>query len=532
MYTPIPANTPAPTAPTSSMTSNSSSASNANTTSSSSINTRNRASASSTNERARPSSGISSFLNTFGIRQNNQAASSSAAPDQRLFGTTPSNSHMSVAMESTDTASPQQEPRLHHPIQMPPSAQFHVHRNYQLPISISLTAPTPTDQHQHQHHQQQSSQNFEGTNIGSIQEPVSQRQPNNNNNTTTSIISMTPAAATRNNTGFIAAGAEGSIAVTNSQEMYKNLRHLIYAANQPNGTEILYLDLPATSAEDSSNVTNVDEVTLKQRKDKHGLFSIRLTPFIDSSSTTNQGLFFEPIIRKAGPGSQLVIGRYTERVRDAISKIPEQYHPVVFKSKVVSRTHGCFKVDSQGNWYIKDVKSSSGTFLNHQRLSPASSLSKDTLLHDGDILQLGMDFRGGTEEIYRCVRMRIELNRSWKLKANSFNKEALQRLQNLQKLTTGVEEEDCSICLCKIKPCQAIFISPCAHSWHFRCVRRLVMLSYPQFVCPNCRSSCDLEASFESSDDEDESDVESEGDQLVDQLSVLMETSKDVDNHP
>lgn len=58
------------------------------------------------------------------------------------------------------------------------------------------------------------------------------------------------------------------------------------------------------------------------------------------------------------------------------------------------------------------------------------------------------------------------------------------------------------------------------------------MLSYPQFVCPNCRSSCDLEASFESSDDEDESDVESEGDQLVDQLSVLMETSKDVDNHP
>lgn len=110
--------------------------------------------------------------------------------------------------------------------------------------------------------------------------------------------------------------------------------------------------------------------------------------------------------------SQLVIGRYTERVRDAISKIPEQYHPVVFKSKVVSRTHGCFKVDSQGNWYIKDVKSSSGTFLNHQRLSPASSLSKDTPLRDGDILQLGMDFRGGTEEIYRCVRMRIELNRS------------------------------------------------------------------------------------------------------------------------
>ncbi|MCQ5167759.1 FHA domain-containing protein, partial [Roseburia hominis] len=84
-------------------------------------------------------------------------------------------------------------------------------------------------------------------------------------------------------------------------------------------------------------------------------------------------------------------------VRDAISKIPEQYHPVVFKSKVVSRTHGCFKVDDQGNWFLKDVKSSSGTFLNHQRLSSASTTSKDYLLHDGDIIQLGMDFRGGTE---------------------------------------------------------------------------------------------------------------------------------------
>lgn len=439
-------------------------------------------------------------------------------------------------MENANAAPPQQEPRLHHPIQMPASVQFHVHRNYQLPISLSLTAPMSADQHQH-HQQQQSPQNFENSNAASIQEALNQQQTatTSNNNTTTTTTSTTlliPADVARNNTGLAASGLEGPASTTNNQEMYKNLRHLIYAANQPNGTEILHLDLPATIAGDSSNTINVDEDTLKQRKDKHGLFSIRLTPFIDSSSTTNQGLFFEPIIRKAGPGSQLVIGRYTERVRDAISKIPEQYHPVVFKSKVVSRTHGCFKVDTQGNWYIKDVKSSSGTFLNHQRLSPASSLSKDTLLRDGDILQLGMDFRGGTEEIYRCVRMRVEVNRSWKLKANSFNKEALQRLQNLQKLTTGVEEEDCSICLCKIKPCQAIFISPCAHSWHFRCVRRLVMLSYPQFICPNCRSSCDLEASFESSDEEDESDVESEGDQLVDQLSVLMETSKDAVDHP
>ena len=293
----------------------------------------------------------------------------------------------------------------------------------------------------------------------------------------------------------------------------KTIRHYVYSANQPDADKLLHLNLP----ENTVLPPPPDARELRRLKDKNGLFSIRLTPFIDNVSTSNQGLYFDPIIRTAGPGSQLVIGRYTERVREAISKLPENYHPVVFKSKVISRTHGCFKVDSSGNWYVKDVRSSSGTFLNRQRLSPASTLSRDIPLHDGDILQLGMDFRGGTEEIYRCVKMRIELNKSWKRKANAFNKEALQKIRNLQKLTNGgLDEEDCSICLSKIKPCQAIFISPCSHSWHFHCVRRLVMSSYPQFVCPNCRSACDLEATIESSDSDDymtesENDEEAEG---------------------
>ncbi|CCK71765.1 ubiquitin-conjugating protein DMA1 KNAG_0H03510 [Huiozyma naganishii CBS 8797] len=292
----------------------------------------------------------------------------------------------------------------------------------------------------------------------------------------------------------------------------KNLKHYVYAADEPNAARTLELNLPDGFELPPPLPAN----ELKKRKDRHGLFSIRLTPFIDTVATSNQGLFFEPIIRAAGPGSQLVIGRYTERVRDTISKVQEQYHPVVFKSKVISRAHGIFKVDDQGNWFIRDVKSSSGTFLNHQRLSPASTLSRDFILHDADILQLGMDFRGGTEEIYRCVKMRVELNKSWKRKANAFNKEALKRIKHLQKISNGgveQEEEDCSICLSKIKPCQAIFISPCSHSWHFHCVRRLVMLSYPQFVCPNCRSACDLEATLESSDEDDDDDEDNNDEQ-------------------
>lgn len=297
-----------------------------------------------------------------------------------------------------------------------------------------------------------------------------------------------------------------------SNTSLKNIRHFIYPAVSPTNAKKLYLDLPS----DRRAIEPLDEQIIKLRKDKNGLFSLRLTPFIDHLSTSNPGLFFDPIVRTAGPSSQLVIGRYTERVREAIGSLPDQFHPVVFKSKVVSRTHGVFKVDEQGNWYVRDVKSSSGTFLNHQRLAQTSIMSKDFPLKDGDILQLGMDFRGGTEEIYRCVKMKVELNKSWKRRANAFNKEALARIRNLQKLIVGLEEEDCSICLCKIKPCQAIFISPCSHSWHYQCIRRLVMTQYPQFVCPNCRSSCDLEASLDSDDDEDYVENYSNGNIAID----------------
>ncbi|QHS73753.1 ubiquitin-conjugating protein DMA1 [Saccharomyces paradoxus] len=377
-----------------------------------------------------------------------------------------------------------------------------------LPISISLTInDTPNN----------SSNNNGVTNgLGILPSRTATSLAITNNSSTNSNVAATATAAT----ATVETNTAPAVNTT------KSIRHFIYPPNQANQTEFsLDIHLPPNT----SLPERIDQPTLRRRMDKHGLFSIRLTPFIDtsSSSVANQGLFFDPIIRTAGAGSQIIIGRYTERVREAISKIPDQYHPVVFKSKVISRTHGCFKVDDQGNWFLKDVKSSSGTFLNHQRLSSASTTSKDYLLRDGDIIQLGMDFRGGTEEIYRCVKMKIELNKSWKLKANAFNKEALSRIKNLQKLTTGLEQEDCSICLNKIKPCQAIFISPCAHSWHFHCVRRLVIMSYPQFMCPNCRTNCDLETTLES---ESESESESENEN-EDEPDIEMDIDMEINNN-
>lgn len=475
----------------------------------------------------RRSSGLGSLLNTFGIRQN--SGNANAEPS-------------SSAVEPVDAA--ERLPEVS-PVQIKTPAQAHTHTRAgqdlgagQLPIAISLlpqreTGGPATGDLPHRASISASTSPLGGlapithaqTLPAVVNGPIADIDPLNPEGTNANDETSEPSSgnvATGAATG--AAGQQGPQGNAENIASLKNLRHYIYAADQPNVDELLNLDLPR----DAPVPEAVDRETIDQRKDKHGLFSIRLTPFIDGSFSTSPGLAFDPVIRTAGPGSQLVIGRYTERVREAIAKIPEQYHPVVFKSKVVSRTHGCFKVDGQGNWYIRDVRSSSGTFLNHQRLAPASTLSKDTPIHDGDVLQLGMDFRGGTEEIYRCVKIRIELNRSWKRRANAFNKEALQRIRNMQKVTMGIEEEDCSICLSKIKPCQAMFISPCSHCWHFQCIRRLVMTSYPQFVCPNCRLTCDLEASLENSDSETESDDDSEGGQLVDEMGVLLEDPKDV----
>jgi pSer/pThr/pTyr-binding forkhead associated (FHA) protein len=120
-------------------------------------------------------------------------------------------------------------------------------------------------------------------------------------------------------------------------------------------------------------------------------------------------------------GKEIIrVGRYSERESqpNPASNVPSAA-PVGFKSKVVSRRHCEFWFED-GVWYIKDVKSSSGTFLNHVRLSSPGTESKPFPVKDGDIVQLGIDFKGGEEMIFRCVKIRIELNRGWQNSLNSF----------------------------------------------------------------------------------------------------------------
>ncbi|KKF94563.1 E3 ubiquitin-protein ligase DMA2 [Ceratocystis platani] len=224
-------------------------------------------------------------------------------------------------------------------------------------------------------------------------------------------------------------------------------------------------------------------------------YSIRLTAYTDPRST-RQSLEFSTVLRKLPTGNEVLrVGRHSEREngRAVPSNVPSAA-PIGFKSKVVSRRHCEFWCD-EGKWYIKDVKSSSGTFLNHVRLSPPGQESKPWRVKDGDIIQLGIDFRGGEETMFRCVKMRVEVNRGWQNSANPFNTSAHERIRNLAKPNASSNSQDCTICLSRIAPCQTLFVAPCSHTWHFKCIKALLDgPSYPLFHCPNCRATTDLEA--------------------------------------
>jgi hypothetical protein len=144
----------------------------------------------------------------------------------------------------------------------------------------------------------------------------------------------------------------------------------------------------------------------------HQLPSIRFTAHQDPRAQ-RPSLVFSPMARILPTGKEIIkVGRYSERDNQPpqAANVPSSA-PVGFKSKVVSRRH-C--------WFIKDVKSSSGTFLNHIRLSSPGTESRPFPVKDGDIVQLGIDFKGGEEMIFRCVKIRVELNKGWQNGPSSF----------------------------------------------------------------------------------------------------------------
>jgi len=180
--------------------------------------------------------------------------------------------------------------------------------------------------------------------------------------------------------------------------------------------------LNGTTGDDAGTVTNAQGsgVTPDTSDEKSRPPTIRFFPHQELRQG-RPSLNFAPVIRTLPNESSIIrVGRYSEREGIPVSNPSGPSDaPVGFKSKVVSRKHCEFSF-SNGSWQIKDVSSSSGTFLNHIRLSQPNTESRLYPVKDGDIVQLGIDFRGGEEMIFRCVKIRIECNRAWQKRPNNF----------------------------------------------------------------------------------------------------------------
>ncbi|KAI1174197.1 hypothetical protein F4777DRAFT_580239 [Nemania sp. FL0916] len=261
---------------------------------------------------------------------------------------------------------------------------------------------------------------------------------------------------------------------------------------------------PAVVDRDMTRSRSATVATLNEMSPGETLPSIRLSAFQDPRAS-RPSLSFPPVTRTLPSGKETIkVGRYSERENHVPTPMNmPSAASIGFKSKVVSRRH-CEFWSEKGKWYVKDVKSSSGTFLNHIRLSPPGTESKAYPINDGDVVQLGIDFKGGEEMIYRCVKMRVELNRGWQAKPNTFNMATHKHLQSLSATGSGPSHtQDCSICLNAIAPCQSLFVAPCSHTWHYKCIREMLQgPSAPIFMCPNCRATADLEAEVDEPSEE------------------------------
>ncbi|KAI9001999.1 hypothetical protein BC832DRAFT_561942 [Gaertneriomyces semiglobifer] len=189
---------------------------------------------------------------------------------------------------------------------------------------------------------------------------------------------------------------------------------------------------------------------------------------------------------------------------------------IAFRSKVVSRTHAEMWVGSEGQVYFRDVGSSSGTFLNRLRLSPSGKESIPHILKPGDVIQLGVDYQGRQEEIYKCVMIKVyvSVRPAGRTKGKPVRlRKAIRDLILAMNPTSSLNDPptaECCICLNGMAPYQALFLAPCSHCFHYKCVTPLLNGGggvSGMFLCPMCRGVANLEANVNDVDEDGEDDA-------------------------
>lgn len=98
------------------------------------------------------------------------------------------------------------------------------------------------------------------------------------------------------------------------------------------------------------------------------------------------------------------------RVGRLVAGITTSDDLVLLNSKVVSRQQAEIW-DANGDVYIKDTKSQSGTYINAVRMSESGVESRPYKLKSGDVVQFGVDHKSAVDDTQRCVQVRVNLQR-------------------------------------------------------------------------------------------------------------------------
>jgi pSer/pThr/pTyr-binding forkhead associated (FHA) protein len=191
------------------------------------------------------------------------------------------------------------------------------------------------------------------------------------------------------------------------------------------------------------------------------------------------------------------IGRST----DTTHLEPQRDMPRLDWSPAVMSVHHCAIWCSSKGWYIKDIASNTGTFLNYVRLSKPGIESPAYLLHDGDFIQLGQPGTHSDGELStQSFVVRIESDDPYR--AENRNSGPPRRCKRDSREGSAERiSADCTICSTPILQSQASLTAPCNHMWHYGCMQRCIKAtSVLGFLCPIClegrlsviavRSSC------------------------------------------
>eukprot|EP00834_Sanchytrium_tribonematis_P007430 NODE_669_length_4885_cov_0.982449.p3 type:complete len:306 gc:universal NODE_669_length_4885_cov_0.982449:2274-3191(+) len=161
-----------------------------------------------------------------------------------------------------------------------------------------------------------------------------------------------------------------------------------------------------------------------------------------------------PIIQKyesKPPYTSQIIHKFI--IKRHVDKDPQNSMDISFRSKVISRLHaeliyGSTALSDHPNpskeyqWMIKDVGSSSGTFLNGKRISPPNTPSQYVALNHHDQLQFGVDYQQRHEDVYKSVKCKIELNQEYPLLNHTRYQELNQLIKSLYSITVVKNNSD------------------------------------------------------------------------------------------